>query len=388
MCICCGIQLTRSEAVYLLVEMESQWVALSIFVSIAVLIFFSQSGLHVFIGTDPTGSLDVQRMLDTAHKQCQRLIEQYQDIINAKEDSCLSSLERARTDDWACAKSFNRSMQFQDASCRLAMKSWESLHRLRNRTELDPVIDCDSKCKKELGECMKISQAQLLWCNKTVRVLHLQREGQEFRKVVVIRNLHLQLNRTRPEYTSVQEGLERCFRQNWTSMSLTAYALVVFTLVVFTAVVSISLLWKYWKNFVATTPSGQPPVEVVGAQAPVRVVKTQHLTDSTAMEQRISELEQLCLQEKAEKAAMERCISELEQLCLQEMAAMEQSVSELEQVYLQEKEERQNEMEAKVALLEGRIASLELSHTHERKQLESELLEMRSKLLDERDEAE
>jgi len=83
--------------------MESQWVALSTFVGIVVLLslnFFSQGGLHVFIGTDQTSSLDVHcgRMVDTAHKQCQRLIEQYQDIINAKEDSCLSSLERARTD--------------------------------------------------------------------------------------------------------------------------------------------------------------------------------------------------------------------------------------------------------------------------------------------------
>ena len=278
-----GLLLTSSESVYLLSEMESLWVALSAIVSIVGMLYFSQVGLHVFIGTDQTSSLDVhcRRMVDTAHKQCQSLIEQYQDIINAKEDNCLSSLERARVDDWACMKSFNRSMQFQDASHRIAMESWEGLYGIRNGSGLNLDVECDSECKKELSECMKTLQTQLFLCNKTLRVLHFQKWGRCFRRVVVIRNLQLQLNRTRSEHMSVRDELERCssklLGQSWSGMPLTAFALVVFTLVV-----SIALLWK------------NPPAEVPGAQAAARDVQIQEvecLTDSTVMEQRVRELE-------------------------------------------------------------------------------------------------
>ena len=281
------------SVVYLLIEMEGQWVALSAFVVLLSLNFFSQGGFHVFIGTDQTGSLDVHcgRMVDTAHKQCQKLIEQYQDIINAKEDSCLSSLERARTDDWACARSFNRSMQFQDATCRIAMKSWEGLHGIRNSAELDLDVGCGSECKKELSECMKTLQTQFLACNNTLHDLHLQKFGRDFRRLVVIRNLHLQLNRTHSDLNSVQEELERCssrlLEQSWSSVQLTAFGLVV-------SLVIIALLWKYWIHFVPTTPSDRPPGEVLGAQTAMGGVQIQGqrgLTDFTALERSVSELE-------------------------------------------------------------------------------------------------
>lgn len=268
------------------------------FVSIVVLLslkFFSQGGFHVFIGTDLTGSLDVhcQRLVDTAHKQCQRLIEQYQDIINAEEDSCLRSLEKARVDGWACVKSFNRSMQFQDASHRIAMKSWEDLHGIRNGSGLNLDIECDSECKKELSECMKTLQTQLLGCNKTLRVLHFQRWGRCFRRVVVIRNLQLQLNRTHSEHMSVRDELERCSRllmRSWSSMQLTVFTLVV-------SVVSIAWLLRYWKTFVTPTLNDQPPDKVLGVRATMRDVQIQvvegqrGLTDFATMEQSISDLE-------------------------------------------------------------------------------------------------